>query len=179
MSHLLGIVLEQGGHDVFVEGFVPLAAVVGKLDVLLLGLVFWAFKVRGAEGELCGAGVELAGAPEGFVEQRLPAGQLEMLVVEGGHLVEVELVLEEACLVLPYADAVFVFAFLVDDADAVDALVHADRVFPVVGALGILRVVLDAHGLVGTRMWRSMTSCFTPRTCARGAFSASRLSRMP
>ena len=74
------------------------------------------------------------------------------MLVELAQLVEVELILEVAGLVHPTAQFMFEHLLLGNQTDAVDTLVHADGVLPVVGTLGVLGVVHDADGLGGTHV---------------------------
>ena len=62
---------------------------------------------------------------------------------------EVELALEETCAVLPLTEQCFKLLLLSDESDGIDTFVHAERVLPVVGRLGILGIILDADSLGG------------------------------
>src|SRR5574344_1556371 len=76
-------------------------------------------------------------------------------LVEFLEFVEIYLVGEVVCCfgcILPSTETSLVLTLHVNDADGVDALVHTDGVLPVVGALGVLAVILDAHSLVGTHV---------------------------
>ena len=135
--HLLGIVLEQSGHNFLVESLVPFVAVVGEFHILFLRIVLRTFHfhaVRKSDGT-CG---EFVCTAESLAEESERAGEIEALFVELGHLVEVEFAFEQARLVLILAYALLVGFLLLYDADAVDALVHPHGVLPVVGALGEL-----------------------------------------
>jgi hypothetical protein len=149
--HMLGIVLQHGGQHLLVERGVPFAAVVGKLHVLLLGLLLRSLHFH-AVVQFEETHAELVGSVERFhpVGERLVV--FEAATVERCQLLEVEFALQVARGVLVSLYALFVETFLIDDADGIDAFVHAHGILPVVGTLGELRVVLDAHGLAGAHV---------------------------
>ena len=71
--------------------------------------------------------------------------------------------------------AVFVALLLGYDADGIDAFVHADGVFPVVGALCILGVILDAHSLVGPHVAYHHLLLHAPHLCPDGILGIAHL----
>ncbi len=148
---MLLIVFQQGDEHLTVEGIVPLAAVVVEEEILLVGLLLRTEQRHGVV-HTHGTGGELVGTTERLAPIHEGTHPLETLVVELLQLVEVEFPLEESRLVLPFAQRLLEVALLLDDTDGIDTFVHADRVFPVVAALGIFRVVLDAHSLIGTHV---------------------------
>ena len=72
----------------------------------------------------------------GEVSERLHG--IKLLGIESLQLVEVKLANQVSRRVLQLADLCFVGSLLLNQADTVDTFVHADGVFPVVRALGIL-----------------------------------------
>ncbi len=95
---------------------------------------------------------EFACAVERLGEERVGFQGFETLRVEPFHGVEIELALKVARSVLPLPDTGLVGLFLGNETNGVDALVHADGVFPVVGRLCELAVVFDSHCLTGSHM---------------------------
>ena len=80
-------------------------------------------------------------------EQCVNLCQLHTFLIELGHLVEIQILRpflgcaggkQIARLLLPLANLGFVLLFLLDEADAIDTLVHANGVFPIVAGIGIL-----------------------------------------
>ena len=149
LSHILTEVVDERSLHVLVESRVPLCAVVGEavVGLRLLAALLWHHS-----DECERTCVELAGARECLAPYGAEFVGIEALCVEVLHLLEVELALQVAGPLLILLDAVLEVSLLADDAHGVDALVHTERVLPVVGALRILRVVLDAHSLVGTHV---------------------------
>ena len=148
---MLLVVLQQGGKYLAVEGLVPCVAVVLKLYVLLLGLCLGtlhfhtATQTHRTRAELIGVAERLHPIHEG-------TAVLQTVGIHASHIVEVQLVLQITRRILPLADACLVFLLLGDNADGIDTFVHTDGVLPVVRRLSVLRVVLDAYGLVGTHV---------------------------
>ncbi len=147
--YFLAVVLHQCSQHLAVCVVVPFVAVVLELDVVALGLLRLTVDDGSVLYAECPTG-QLAVTPrEGLIEEcQRPCG-LEALLVEALHQVEVELALQESRRVLPLANLLLVGGFLLDEADGVDTLVHADGVLPVVRALCVFRIVLDAYSLRG------------------------------
>ena len=76
----------------------------------------------------------------------------ESISVEFFQFCKVEQSFQIARLLLPLLQFGFKLLFLSDESDGIDTFVHTDGVLPVVGAVGIFRVVLDAHSFVGTHV---------------------------
>ena len=164
-SHILAVVVYQRSHHVAVERFIPLGAIVLEYIVLLL-LGCGGIDGGGVAGYAHGAAVELGGAAEGLAPDGEHACSVETLGVELGELVHVELAFEVSRPLLVVDNAVFKVGFLADNAHRVDALVHAERVLPVVGALRVLGVILDAHGFVGAHVANHHLLLHTTYLCA-------------
>ena len=73
------------------------------------------------------------------------------------------------------ADLLFELCLLLDQSNAVDTFVHADGVLPVVRTLGVLRVVLDAHGLVGPHVTEHDVLLHLTRLVHRGVLTIATL----
>ena len=146
-THLLLVVLQQGGKHFLVECLIPFVTVVLDLEVLLLTLIFRTLKLVTTSIGTHGTGGELVGAVEGLYPIHKGANRLIALTVRLTHQVEIQLVLQIACLILEGTDACLEFLLLTDNADGIDTFVHTDGVLPVVGTLCILTVVLDTNGL--------------------------------
>ena len=146
--HLIAIVLHQGCENLLVCSLVPFVAVVLEFDVMGLGLTVLAIDDGTVLNAECPTGHFAVTACEGLFKIGHSPDGSKALFIELGQLVEVELALQEACRVLPMADLLLEQFLLLDEADTVDTLVHTDRVLPVVRALGVLRIILDAHSLV-------------------------------
>ena len=137
------VVAQQRAQRLAVGGSVPGVAVVLEADVLSLAVTHGCGAVVGTQGSRR----ELVGAAEGLSPEHIGPHDVDALAIELFHLLEVELAAEVARLLLPFLQLRLEGGLVLDESDAVDALVHADGVLPVVARLGILRVVLDAHGL--------------------------------
>ena len=172
---MLGVVLEQRGHHLAVEGCVPGVAVVIKLHVLLLLLVLGVPHVKESRCQVHGACGELVGAAEGLVVVEQVLHRATACGVELCQVVYVELALEVARGVLIVAYACLVVALHLHYAHRVDALVHAYGVFPVVGALRVLGVVLYAHGLAGTHVAQHDLLLHAAYLCAWGVLHVAHL----
>ena len=137
ICHLLTVVLDEGGQYLAVGGFVPLCAVVRELMILLARLLLRTHYAH-APVQSPSTQAQLFLCKEGLREQRADAGQALTLLVELSHLVEVHLL--DSCIlggVLPLAYASLEVALLLDESNAVDTLVHTQRVLPVVAGLRI------------------------------------------
>ena len=144
--------------------------------VLLLRFSFWAFHLHAAV-HLTGTVGELhvSAAAEGLQPTSPHVLQGLMAAIETCQQIEVHLVFQEVGRVLPSADASLVFPLLVDNANGVDALVHADGVLPVVGTLGELGVILDAHGLVRSHVLQHHGLLHASYLCTGGVLRVTHL----
>ena len=151
--HLLTIVLQQGCENLTVCVIVPFVGVVLELYVVGLGLAFFAVD-NGPVLHSEGSAGHLVSIPtsEGLVVEGEGTGGIEPLLVETLQQVEVELALQETCRVLPLTDLLLKLSLLLNQSDGIDTFVHANGVLPVVGTLGVFRVVLDAHSFVSTHV---------------------------
>ena len=149
---VLSIVFEQRSHHLAVEGGIPCVAVVVEHGILLLGLSLGVLHGDETLCEVYGTRCQLVCAAEGLVEEQHVLHVFVTVGIEVAEVLDVESALEEARRVLIMLDLSLIVALHLHDAHRVDTLVHADRVFPVVGALRIFRVVLDAHSLAGTHV---------------------------
>ena len=145
--------LQQGGQDLTVCVVVPLVRVVLELDIVRLGLSLLAvddgpvLHTKGTTGHL----VRITTA-EGLVVEGQRTTGLEPLLIELLQFGKVEFAHQITRGVLPLADLLLIGCLLADQPDAVDTLVHADGVLPVVRTVGILRVILDAYSLRSPHM---------------------------
>ena len=154
--YVLLVVLQEGSEHFLIERHIPFCRVIFKLMILLLLVLLWTLHLHvGLELDGTGRELDIASSCERFSEIGPGVFHVCALLVELGELVEIHLVGEVVCsfgCILPSTETSLVFTLQVDDADRVDALVHTDSILPVVGALGVLAVILDAHSLVGTHV---------------------------
>ena len=151
--HLLTIVLQQGSEDLTVRIVVPFVGVVLKLHIIGFRLAFLTVDdstILHSEGSAS----HLVSIPtsEGLVVEGEGTGGIEPFLVETLQQVEVELALQEARRVLPLTNLLLKLGLLLNQSDGIDTFVHANGVLPVVGTLGVFRVVLDAHSFVSTHV---------------------------
>ena len=154
--YVLLVVLQEGSEHFLIERHIPFCRVIFKLMILLLLVLLWTLHLHvGLELDGTGRELDIASSCERFSEIGPGVFHVCALLVELGEFVEIYLVGEVVgCLgcILPSTETGFVLTLQIHDADRVDTLVHTDGVLPVVGALGVLAVILDAHSLVGTHV---------------------------
>ena len=154
--YVLLVVLQEGSEHLLIERHIPFCRVIFKLMILLLLVLLRTLHLHvGLELDGTGRELDIASSGERFREVGPGVFYVCALLVEFGELVEIYLVGEVVgslgC-ILPSTETGFVLTLQIHDADRVDTLVHTDGVLPVVGALGVLAVVLDADSLVGTHV---------------------------
>ena len=133
--HLLAVVLQQRSQNLAVGVAVPGVVGVLELNVLLLWLLLRpvdddaaCMYARSTTRQLVGVA-----APEGLVVDGEGARCLEPLLIEPLQEAKVELAAVQARRVHPLPKTSLVLRLLADEAYAVNALIHADGVLPVVG----------------------------------------------
>ena len=154
--YVLFVVLQKGSEHLLIECHIPFCRVIFKLMILLLLVLLRPLHLHvGLELDGTGRELDVASSCERFSEVGPGVLHVCALLVKFGELVEIYLVGEiVGCLgcILPSTETGFVLTLQIHDADRIDTLVHTDGVLPVVGALGVLAVILDAHSLVGTHV---------------------------
>ena len=114
---------------------------------------------------ICTVG-KFVGADECLAEIHIVASHVQTLVVKTFHKVEVELALEVTSEQLIALNLVLEVSLLADKTGGIDTFVHSDGVLPVVAALGVLRVILDSHCLVGTHVLEHHFLLYASHLCA-------------
>ena len=154
--YVLLVVLQKGSEHFLIERHIPFCRVIFKLMILLLLVLLRTLHLHvGLELDGTGRELDVASSGERFCEVGPGVLHVCALLVKLGELVEIYLVGKiVGCLgcILPSTETGFVLTLQIHDADRVDTLVHTDGILPVVGALGVLAVVLDAYCLVGTHV---------------------------
>ena len=154
--YVLLVVLQEGSEHFLIERHIPFCRVIFKLMILLLLVLLRTLHLHvGLELDGTGRELDVASSCERFSEVGPGVLHVCALLVELGELVEIYLVGKiVGCFgcILPSTETGFVLTLQINDADRVDTLVHTDGILPVVGALGVLAVILDAHSLVGTHV---------------------------
>ena len=130
-ADLCGVVLKQCGHGLLVHARVVVFIAVA--DVVVEGLPCVADSVVVAAGHACEVD-DLDAAIEGLVHEAngmagIAAGDVALL--QGGEH-RVEACLQLRLCTVPAADVLLALLLLLDDAEALDSLVHALRVLPIV-----------------------------------------------
>ena len=150
--YILAEVVYKYSLYILVKSLVPLVAVILESKGALALLCSFAVLCRNHWCKTYCTWVKLWCAVERFAQSGKVLCNVKLFCIKLSHLVEVEFAFEVSCPLLVCHDAVLKVGLLTDYANRVDTLVHTKRVLPIVGTLGILRIVLDAYALIGTHM---------------------------